>query len=309
MSHAPGRLACKAGLLRRPAGLLLLLWLIALPILPAGCRTADPAESERLVQLACESRFLAKTMQLMIWLPEDYAPDQTYPVLYFLPDYGGSAYTVIHEYLIGQAADDLTRQGLIEPLIIVAVSMDRSFGLNSSESRQRIETAGGKSFDEGRYEDYFCLEVMPLIAAAYPVIDDRKSRFIGGYSMGGFAALYLAFRHPDLFSRVGGHSPSLFPGDFPDVSVSDWLYPDEETRDRRDPVRLARTGDLSGLAVYLDTGETDVNREGCALLAGILQDRGVPYENRLFAGTHSRAYCQTYIGEYLLFYAGKTGGE
>ena len=83
MNHVQGQPAGKAGKMRQPAGLLILLLLFALPVLPAGCRTADPAESERLVKLACESRFLDKTMQLMIWLPEDYAPDQTYPVALF----------------------------------------------------------------------------------------------------------------------------------------------------------------------------------------------------------------------------------
>jgi hypothetical protein len=108
--------------------------------------------------------------------------------------------------------------------------------------------------------------------------------------------------HPDLFAKAGGHSPSLFIADFPDKSVSSWLYPDEETRDRRDPLRLARTGNLSGLQVYLDTGSTDVNLAGCAALQQILLDRNIASENHVFTGTHSRAYCQLHMPEYLVFY-------
>jgi S-formylglutathione hydrolase FrmB len=29
------------------------------------------------------------------------------------------------------------------------------------------------------------------------------------FSMGGFAALHIAFTHPDMFTKVGGHAPAL----------------------------------------------------------------------------------------------------
>ena len=111
--------------------------------------------------------------------------------------------------------------------------------------------------------------------------------------MGGYAALHLAFRHPQLFCRVGGHSASLFPDAFSDTSISDWLYPDEKTRDRRDPIHLAETSKLTGLKVYLDTGAPDINLEGNALLAKILQEKGISCENHVFPGSHSRFYCTT----------------
>ncbi|MDD4744395.1 MAG: alpha/beta hydrolase-fold protein [Eubacteriales bacterium] len=116
---------------------------------------------------------------------------------------------------------------------------------------------------------------------------------IGGHSMGGYAALHLAFRHPQLFCRVGGHSASLFPDAFSDTSISDWLDPDEKTRDRRDPIHLAETSKLTGLKVYLDTGVPDINMEGNALLAKILQEKGISCENHVFPGSHSRFYCTT----------------
>ena len=79
-----------------------------------------------------------------------------------------------------------------------------------------------------------------------------------------FAALHIALNHADMFAKVGGHSPSLFLEDFPDKTVSDWLYPDKKIREERDPICIAQKNDLSGLSVYIDTGETDVNIEGCS---------------------------------------------
>ena len=279
----------------------LMICILVLSTLTA-CRNETTEDSERLIEINLESEILHKNMQLLIWLPQDMTEDQKYPVLYFLPDYGGSAYTVINEYEIGKAADELTRQNQIDSMIIVAVSMDRSFGINSSANVQKIETESGKTLSEGPYEDYFIQEVIPLIDTRFSTQTTRSGRMIGGYSMGGFAALYLAFHHPELFCRVGGHSATLFSGDLPDQSVTDWLYPDEVTRDSRDPIRLAQNSELDGLAVYLDTGDTDPNLEGNALLAEVLQNKQVPCENHVFQGVHGRSFCQMWMKEYLLFY-------
>jgi enterochelin esterase-like enzyme len=268
----------------------------------SACFADELASETRLVKIDLESTILDKRMQILVWLPETIEEGQTYPVLYFLPDGGGSAHTVIHDYQVGEAADEQVRQGVIEPMIIVAVSMDRSFGLNSAADVRPVETASGQFFVEGPYEDYFIEEVMPLVEARFQTKNDRSGRMIGGYSMGGYAALHLAFRHPQLFCRVGGHSASLFPDAFPDTSISDWLYPDEKTRGRRDPIHLAESCDLTGLLVYLDTGATDVNLEGNALLAQILQEKGISCENHVFPGSHSRFYCTTMMPEYLEFY-------
>jgi enterochelin esterase-like enzyme len=280
----------------------ILLLVFSLPISLSACLNAQETDDDRLVKIDFESEKLKKRMQILIWLPEVLVENQDYPVLYFLPDGGGSAHTVIHDYLIGKTADELVGQGTIEPLIIVAVSMNSSFGINSAAEVRQIETASGKTFVEGPYEDYLIKEVIPLIDERFPTRTDRSGRMIGGYSMGGYAALHLAFRNPQLFSRAGGHSASLFPEAFPDESISDWLYPDELTRDQRDPIRLAQTHDLSGLSIYLDTGETDVNLDGNALLAQVLEDNDILCENHLFPGTHGRYYCQAYMREYLAFY-------
>ncbi|HBP38215.1 MAG TPA: esterase [Clostridiales bacterium] len=286
------------------AGLAIALPLIAIiltGLLPA-CRADEPYVAERLESFQIESSFLDKSMGVKVYLPPDYDPDQTYPVLYFLPDGGGSEYTIINEYAIGAQADELVSQGIIEPMLIVAADTDLSFGLNTAPETGTFETSSGKVFATGLYEDYLIQEMIPWIEEHYPTRTDRGGRYIGGYSAGGFAALYLAFTHPDLFSKVGGHSPSLFTGDFPDKTISDWLYPDQETRSRRDPLDLAQTQDLTGLRVYLDTGSADVNVEGCAALQKILEEQGVASELHLFDGSHSRGYCCQYMAEYLKFY-------
>lgn len=281
------------------------LWLCGLL---GGCGRDDP--NDRLQTVTIPSAVLGKDMVSQVYLPEDYDAIKSYPVLYFLPGNGGSSYTVIQQFGITQAADELTADGEIAPLIIVALGIDNSFGLNcGAETREVTRALNTEGYDvrlhEGRYEDYILQEAIPYIDAHFSTDATRDGRYIGGYSMGGFAALHLAFAHPALFSKVGGHSPSLFV----DISAyaADswlrWLYPNEEVRAERDPILLAASRDLGGLTVFLDTGAADPNVEGCQKLYEVLTANGVPAEFHLFDGTHGFAYCSRYMQEYLLFYA------
>jgi S-formylglutathione hydrolase FrmB len=55
-------------------------------------------------------------------------------------------------------------------------------------------------------ETLFTRTLIPLIDAKYRTIPTRAYRSIGGFSAGGFGALHLAARHPDLFAASGGFS-------------------------------------------------------------------------------------------------------
>lgn len=56
-------------------------------------------------------------------------------------------------------------------------------------------------------ENVFLTEFMPLLESTYRV--DTAQRAIGGISRGGSWAYEIAFRHPQLFRAVGGHSAFL----------------------------------------------------------------------------------------------------
>ena len=56
----------------------------------------------------------------------------------------------------------------------------------------------------GDYETYIVRDLVAYVDAHYRTIPERNSRGITGYSMGGYGALYLALKYPDVFSAVVG---------------------------------------------------------------------------------------------------------
>jgi len=257
-----------------------------------------PAHSDSVPLAASEirtmtmlSKALGKDMAYNIYLPKGYSNKSKYPVLYMLHGYGGSEADWIPNIKLNEKADQLIASDKIRPLIIVSPEIDNSFGLNTNQ---------------GNFEDFISKDLVTYIDSNYSTDATRENRYIGGLSMGGYAALYQAFHHTDLYSKVSGHSPAIALEDTPD-SIFKWIYPDEATRKLRDPLIFAETLDLTSLKVYLDCGDQDMFQfyNGCDKLFKILQAKGVESEYHLNTGGHDLAYWQSQAENYLLFYGKK----
>ena len=67
---------------------------------------------------------------------------------------------------------------------------------------------------QDRYEDYIVKDLICDVERKFPVAAGRSNRAIVGVSMGGFGAVNLALRHPELlFLRVESVLPSTFPAE------------------------------------------------------------------------------------------------
>ena len=62
---------------------------------------------------------------------------------------------------------------------------------------------------QDRFEDYITRDLIADVESRFPVATGRANRAIIGNSMGGFGAVKIALRHPDLFAFVGGISSAI----------------------------------------------------------------------------------------------------
>ena len=85
-------------------------------------------------------------------------------------------------------------KGALPEFLVVAVDGGNSFFVN------------GKA---GRYEDMVTRDLIAHVESSYRVVPGRAGRGLLGISMGGYAALHIAFDQPALFAAVATHSAML----------------------------------------------------------------------------------------------------
>ncbi|MGZ5201391.1 MAG: alpha/beta hydrolase [Telluria sp.] len=275
----------------------------------AGGDTQGPAQGSadagRVEQVQIPSTALHKTMRAQVYLPHGYSAAKRYPVLYLLYGFGGNEASFFGGFLaMHLVADSMLADGRINPMIIVVPDYANSFGVNTMVE-QNPDSSGGTI---GMYEDYLIQEIVPYVDGHYSTAAQREQRYIGGVSMGGFAALYLALTHPAMFSKVGAHSAALW--DYGKTNADqfagqrDWLYATPALRQQRDPMLLAQQVDLSGMRFYIDAGTGDLLQPKDQEMANILRDHGAAVEWHTSVGYHDQLYWNGQLANYLLFYAG-----
>jgi S-formylglutathione hydrolase FrmB len=169
------------------------------------------------------------TRNMVIYLPPGYETSgKLYPVVYLMPGLGaterwwacgefspafslmGIAVQNLPEEGFASMIDELIASGKIKPMIIVMPDMSTAYGgsfcVNSALN--------------GNHEDYIINDIIPYIDANYRTLPSPNSRGIAGHCMGGYAAMYLTMRHPDVFGAVASHSGTLLTaGLLPDMQL------------------------------------------------------------------------------------------
>lgn len=260
----------------------------------------NPVAAGIVNHVVITSAALQRPMRTAVYLPPGYSPAVNYPVLYLFYGYGGNEDAFFDGLSLHRAADRLIGAGRIGPMLIVIPDYDNSFGVNSTPA-QASDSAGGSI---GMYEDYLMHELIAHIDQRYSTDKRREARYVGGVSMGGFAALHLALRHPAMFSRVGAHSAALwdYSGSDQFLGQRNWLYSSPALRAERDPLLLAASADLRGLHFYLDVGSADHLRVQDEAMHARLQAHGAVTELHIGSGGHDATYWRGQLENWLMFY-------
>jgi enterochelin esterase-like enzyme len=263
---------------------------LLLPASSAAAQEAPPCTPEAgvVITRSIDSAALGQTKQYTVYLPPDWCHLADLPLLVMLHGRNGDHTDWVNKGALDQAADTLILAGEIEPLIILMPDGDNSFYVNGQD---------------GDYETYIVDELISAVDAEFPTAAARDSRFIGGLSMGGYGALYLGLRHPDLFSAIGAHSPAILsPEDAPF-----FLYgPDKVLFAERDIISLiTRDGWPPHMRLFVDIGASDSLMRGVYNLFGSLFGQPLPaFEGHVWPGGHYWGYWSRHAPDYLRFYGG-----
>jgi S-formylglutathione hydrolase FrmB len=256
--------------------------------------SARPSQAAlgRIECRSMQSTILARHVRYCALLPPSYdaAKTRRFPVLYFLHGLGGD-----EQLLVSSGGwnlvEDLWQQDRLREFLIVTPDADTSFYINSRDGHQR-------------YENFFISEFIPFVERNYRIEAGRHFRGIGGVSMGGYGALHLAFRHPELFASVSANSAALLER-LPEVKFanpreSSLLHilgvfgspPDPAFWEQNNPFTLARTAHLAGLKIYFDCGTEDDYRfaKGAQAFHVLLDSLHIPHEFHLYPGGHDAMY-------------------
>jgi S-formylglutathione hydrolase FrmB len=155
-------------------------------------------EAAKIDSLDIPSTAMHKTYKAAVVLPASYAKSKaTYPVLYLL--HGGFGHyrdwidKTPDKQLLYHLAD------LYNLIIVLPEGEIFSYYIDSP-------------VDKGsQFESYIVKDVVSKIDDTYRTNRSSKARTISGLSMGGYGALYLSARHPDVFCAAGSMSGALNP--------------------------------------------------------------------------------------------------
>ncbi len=130
-----------------------------------------------------------------VWIYWPSVPNsRSLPIVYWLhgvPDLPGE----IFQAGLGHTLDAYFAAGH-RPFVVVAPDGSGAF----SGDTEWADAANGVD----REESFLLHSVMPAIEGRFP--RDRAHRAIAGFSMGGYGAMNVALRHPDLFGQVASLS-------------------------------------------------------------------------------------------------------
>jgi S-formylglutathione hydrolase FrmB len=253
------------------------------------------------------SKLLGRQLRYGVYLPPSYAssPNKKYPVLYFLHGLFEDEMRWSTRGQTDQIMNRMIAEGKIGEFIVAIPNGGTSFYTNTRDGSEK-------------WEDVVVTEFIPLIESSYRVNATRATRGISGTSMGGYGALKIAMKHPDLFGSASAHSAVLLQ-DLSAAKVSagrlqrfqalfDKIYginQDLSYWEANNPMTLAKdTKKLDGLKLYFDCGTEDDYgfNVGTGQLDEMLTKAGYPHESHLYPGRHGWDYAMQHTNESLLFH-------
>ena len=231
-----------------------------------------------------------KDIKNVIITPNGYAAkNNPYSVIYLLHGAGGDYKTWL------KVAPKLKEYADLYNLIIVCPDGERTSWY--------LDSPIDSTF---KYETYVSKELIATVDKKYNTVKEATGRAISGLSMGGHGALYLAFRHTDIWGAAASMSggvdlrPYGLRWEIQKRLGSITKYP--EHWEENSVINLVHLISDKKLTFQVDCGTEDFFYEDNKRLHKKLMERKIPHEYVERPGKHNAAYWRNSIKYQLLFF-------
>lgn len=275
----------------------------------------------------------------VVYLPPSYARQthRRYPVAYYLHGLTGNEGDWVTLGGIDRVADSLIGAGMPEMILVMPDGDDGWYtnwetprGFAACMTDTLVSGSATYCVEHERYDDYIAHDLIAHVDSAYRTLATRAHRGIAGLSMGGYGAIVLALRHPDLFAAAASHSGVLSPlysGPRPFAAPATYLNSADAIHAAwhglwhaispafgtdttgwyaRDPARLARKLQAGGgpmPAISFDVGAEDGLADQNRAFHWELGQMGIAHTYAEWPGKHDWKYWPAHVGESLRFLA------
>jgi S-formylglutathione hydrolase FrmB len=258
--------------------------------------------------LIFDSKKVSYPVEYSVYLPPDYETSRrSYPVLYLLHGYSDDETGWIQYGEANSIADRGITNGDFSPFIIVIPDGKATWYINNINGSDP-------------WEDMFVQEFIPFIEKEFRVRSKKEFRAIGGLSMGGYGALMLSMRNPQLFSVCVAMSAAIFTDEEILTSdIHDRYFGDifgsrpvngvvSEYWKAHSPLHLIDRTDkelLRSVRFYIDCGDDDFIYKGNSALYVKMRNMNIPHEYRVRDGAHTWNYWRAGLTDGLKFISEK----
>jgi enterochelin esterase-like enzyme len=141
------------------------------------------------------------TRDLIVWTPPDWKPSESLPILVDLKGYMSSALAHANwnpmSENVPERLDRLATEGMARAVVVFPDCFTKLFG------NQYLNSAGS-----GRYADYVCDEIVPLVESKFNCGGKRR-RGAFGKSSGGYGAAWHGLHRADFWDAIAINSGDM----------------------------------------------------------------------------------------------------
>jgi len=233
---------------------------------------------------------MGRTIKNTIALPAQYSqkdsPTKYYPVVYLLHGAWGS-------YRDWAKKTDLRSLASQYGIIIVCPDGQDSWYFDSPID------------PNFQFETYVTQELRQYVESHYRTLNDPKYRAITGLSMGGHGALWLAWRHPNIYGSCGSMSGGVDICKSPNKWKINKRLGEYETSkeiwEQHSVINLVPTLE-PGQNIIIDDGNNDIFINENNALHEALDKQNIPHDYTVRPGKHTWTYWVNSLDYHLLFF-------